>query len=361
MGLFKRNKKEPKKVEQTWTNNQENGVGEYNYKSINKGYLIKILGAKAIKNIQYRNGERTKLMLAKAIKLREDDTFMFNEVKDIAFELNERQLPSYDVLKAVAHQYEIQERTESEGCQYLGIVDSTENGYEITRYSHGVENYIKQQIDPMIIAQKEQERRELNARYKQKQLNERRSLYMESLKAEDYMNARKREYAQRKANPYLYKKDQYVLDGKIYEDYNGINLQTGEILRMRHLDKVMKTKDTGIYLYQGNIYSTPNEHDADLLEGEKPGEVPVCFELPKRLSDIVNEQNPEQIRSVLELLSSARNYSRNEGLVYLGEIDKNWAVNFRPESTHFRKRVKELKARYYQENGNKNLGQNYGE
>ena len=361
MGLFKRNKKELKKQEKTWENNQEDRIGEYDYESIDRGYLIKILGVKAVKNIQYRNSERTKLMLAKVSKLRVDDTFMFDEVRDIAFELNERQLPSYDVLKAVAHQYEIQERTESEGCQYLGIVDSTENGYEITRYSHGVENYIKQQIDPMIIAQKEQERRKSNARYKQKQLNERRSLYMESLKAEDYMNARKREYAQRKANPYLYKKGQYVMDRKIYEDYNGINLQTGEILRIRHLDKVVKTKDTGIYLYQGNIYSTQNEDDVEFLEGGTPGEVPVCFELPKRLSDIVNEQNPEQIRSVLELLSSARNYSRNEGLVYLGEIDKNWAVNFRPESTHFRKRVKELKARYYQENGNKNLGQNYGE
>ena len=361
MGLFKRNKKGPKKQEKTWENNQEDRIGEYDYESIDRGYLIKILGVKAVKNIQYRNSERTKLMLAKVSKLRVDDTFMFDEVRDIAFELNERQLPSYDVLKAVAHQYEIQERTEGEGCQYLGIVDSTENGYEITRYSHGVENCIKKQIDPMIIAQKEQERRESNARYREKQLNERRSLYMESLKAQEYIDAMQRECEQRKANPYLYKEDQYVLDGKIYEDYNGINLQTGEILRIRHLDKVMKTKDTGIYLYQGNIYSTPNEHDADFLEGENPGEVPVCFELPKRLSDIVNEQNPEEIRRVLELLSSARNYSRNEGLVYLGEIDQNWMVNFRPKSTHFSRIVNELKVRYYQKNGNKNLGQNYGE
>lgn len=361
MGLFKRNKKEPKKQEENWKNNQEARVGEYDYKSIDKRYLIKIWGVKAVKNIQYRNSERTKLMLAKAIKLREDDTFMFDEVRDIAFELNERQLPSYDVLKAVAYQYEIQERTEGEGCRYLGIVDSTKNGYEITRYSHGVENYIKQQIDPMIIAQKEQERREANARYRQSQLNERRLLYMESLKAEEYMNAMQRECEQRKANPYLYKKGQYVLDGKIYEDYNGINLQTGEILRIRHLDKVEKTKNTGIYLYQGNIYSTQNENDMEFLGGGNAGEVSVCFELPKRLSDIVNEQNPKEIRSVLELLSNARNYSRNEGLVYLGEIDENWTVKFRPESTHFSRRVNELKARYYLENGNKNLGQNYGE
>ena len=361
MGLFKRNKREPKKAKQTWTNNQEDRLGEYEYKSRDKGYLIKISGVKSVKDVQRKNGERTKLMLAKAIKLREDDTFMLDEVKDIAFELNERQLPSYDVLKAVAHQYEIQERTEGEGCQYLGIVDSTENGYEITRYSHGVENHIKKQIDPMIIAQKEQERRESNARYREKQLNDRQSLYKATLKAQEYIDAKKREYNQRKANPYLYKAGQYEVNGKNYENYNGINLQTGEILRIRHLDKVVKTKDTGIYLYQGNIYSTPNEHDADFLEGENPGEVPVCFELPKRLSDIVNEQNPEEIRSVLELLSSARNYSINEGLVYLGEIDEKWAVNFRPKSTHFSRIVNELKVRYYQKNGNKNLGQNYGE
>lgn len=361
MGLFKRNKREPKKAKQTWTNNQEDRLGEYEYKSRDKGYLIKISGVKSVKDVQRKNGERTKLMLAKAIKLREDDTFMLDEVKDIAFELNERQLPSYDVLKAVAHQYEIQENSENKGCQYLGIVDNTINGYEITRYSHGVENYIKKQIDPMIIAQKEQERKVSDAEYRQKQLNERRLLYMESLKKQEDIGAMQRKYNQRKANPYLHKEGQYKINGKIYEDYNGINLQTGEILRIRHLDKVVKTKDTGIYLYQGNIYSTPNEDDLEVFKGGNPGEVSVCFELPKRLSDIVNEQNPEEIRSVLELLSSARNYSINEGLVYLGEIDEKWAVNFRPESTHFRERVNELKARYYQENGNKNLGRNYGE
>lgn len=87
MGLFKRNKKELKKQEKTWENNQEGRIGEYDYESIDRGYLIKILGVKAVKNIQYRNSERTKLMLAKVSKLRVDDTFMFDEVRDIAFEL----------------------------------------------------------------------------------------------------------------------------------------------------------------------------------------------------------------------------------------------------------------------------------
>ena len=361
MGLFKRNKRGPKKAEQTGTSNRENGVGEYNYKSRDKGYLIKILGVEGVMPVQYSNSERTKLMLAKAIKLREGGTFMFDEVKNIAFELNESQLLNYDVLQAVAYQYELQKNSKGEGCQYLGIVDRTGNGYKITRYSSGVENYIKQQIDPMIIAQKEQKRIEADKRNRQSQLNDRQSLYKESLKAQEYIDAMQREYNQRKANPYLYKAGQYEVNGKNYENYNGINLQTGEILRIRHLDKVVKTKDTGIYLYQGNIYSTPNEDDLEVFKGGNPGEVSVCFELPKRLSDIVNEQNPEEIRSVLELLSSARNYSINEGLVYLGEIDEKWAVNFRPESTHFRERVKELKTRYYQKNGNKNLGQIYGE
>ena len=121
MGLFKRNKREPKKAEQTWTNNQEDRLGEYEYKSRDKGYLIKISGVKSVKDVQRKNGERTKLMLAKAIKLREDDTFMLDEVKDIAFELNERQLPSRDVLQAVAYQYELQKIQKVKGVNIWGL------------------------------------------------------------------------------------------------------------------------------------------------------------------------------------------------------------------------------------------------
>ena len=362
MGLFKRNKREPKKTAQTWTSNQENGVDGYeDYKSIEKGYLIKILGAKTVKKVQHGKGEKTKLILAKAIKLREGDTFMFDEVKNIAFELNESQLLNYNVLQTVAYQYELQEKSENEGCQYLGIVDNTENGYGITRYSYALENYIKQQIDTIIIAQKEQKRRESDERYRQRQLSERKSLYMQSLKAQEYIDEMQRECDQRKANPYLCKADQYKVDGKTYENYNGINLQTGEILRIRRLDKVGKIENPGIYLYQGYVYSTPNEHDVEYFDGGTPGEVPVCFELPKRFSDIAAEQNPKEIRSVLELLSNAKNYSQDEGLIYLGEIDKNWTVNFRPESKYLNRTVNELKARYYQENAHKNLGKNYGE
>ena len=36
MGLFKRNKKEPKKQEKTWENNQEDRIGEYDYESIDR-------------------------------------------------------------------------------------------------------------------------------------------------------------------------------------------------------------------------------------------------------------------------------------------------------------------------------------
>ena len=126
--------------------------------------------------------------------------------------------------------------------------------------------------------------------------------------------------------------DKYRVNGDIAEDYDGINIKTGEILRVGQLEEMINGDKTGEYMYQGYVNFVENEDDAQMYDnGKILGAVPVCFRLPQRFSDIVQEQNNRKINSVLNLLSNAKNYSDRE-LIYLGEVDRNWQVDLEKAS-----------------------------
>lgn len=313
------------------TNNQERDFDDNEYKSVNRGYTITIDGIRKDVAIQHRNKERTNLLLAKAIKTRDGDAIIFDMMDDIAFELKEWQQPTHEVLQAVAYQYERQKELKNEVCNYLGIVDYTQNGYELTQKSLKIEEYVKQQIVPQILRQKEEQRRQADERYMQRQQEERES-FMKNLDSRDYVKEMENVKQQRIQNPYLHMVDKYRVNGDIAEDYDGINIKTGEILRVRQLEEMINGDKTGEYMYQGYVNFVENEDDAQMYDnGKILGAVPVCFRLPQRFSDIVQEQNNRKINSVLNLLSNAKNYSDRE-LIYLGEVDKNWQVDLEKAS-----------------------------
>ena len=81
--------------------------------------------------------------------------------------------------------------------------------------------------------------------------------------------------------------------------------------------------------------------------------IPVCFDLPKRFSDIEIANNPEEIRTILELLSDAGKYSNREGLSYIGGIDKNGKLNHNaePDSFGIANAIKRLTQEYDKNNG----------
>ena len=117
-------------------NQQGRDIFNNSFNSREKGYTITIFGVEeqGLK-AKHRNGEITKLMLAKAIKVRDGDALIVDLADDIAFELKEWQQPDDNVLQTVAYEYEKQNALENKVCEYLGIVDYTDKGYEITKKS----------------------------------------------------------------------------------------------------------------------------------------------------------------------------------------------------------------------------------
>ena len=326
------------------------------FNSREKGYTITIFGVEeqGLK-AKHRNGEITKLMLAKAIKTRNGDALRVDSADDIAFELKEGQQPDDKVLQAVAYEYERQKVLKNKAiCDYLGIVNYTDKGYEITQKSQKIDQYVNQNVVPKILEQRKAREDFIANRHaqRQEQEKERERKFLENLDARGYVAQMQETMKRRIGNPYLRKVGQYKINGRTYEDYDGINIRTGDILRIRRLDKVGKD-GSGTYLYQGYVHSTPNENDVETLGEETPMGIPVCFDLPKRFSDIEITNNPEEIRTILELLSDAGKYSNRKGLSYIGGIDKKGKLNHNaePDSLGIANVIKRLTQEYAKNNG----------
>lgn len=87
------------------------------------------------------------------------------------------------------------------------------------------------------------------------------------------------------------------INGPMGEQYDGVNLENGEILQIRNVKKIAKDT-TGRYLYTARLKSTPNEGDVEILNPEVG--VPVTFTLPFRFNDIVNSEYDEKYKAQLE-------------------------------------------------------------
>lgn len=367
MGIFNRKKDRFQEIQEdeNWIGEERNPIFEEQYHSTDRRYTITIFGKRKELEIQHRNKERTNLILAKAMKVRDGDVFVIDAADDIAFEIKDWQdMNDRNILQAVANQYERQAEVKNEVCHYLGIVDYTERGYEITKKSQKVQEYINQQIVPRILEEREIKRQRKLASYReiQETQKEESRKFRERLNAVDYIKSMEQLKKQRMVNPYLEKTQEYKIDGRTYEDYNGVNIFNGEVLKIRKLDKVGKDELTGNYLYQGYIQSTPNEDDVEILAKGRPFGANVCFEVPERLSDLEKMQNPFEIDRILALLSRGVKLQTKE-LEYIGKIDKDWRVDYQsePTSAGIKTAVQALKDKFNEKYNRNHTGKNYGD
>lgn len=335
---------------------KESNLGEFDiknslYYSKEQRMRIRIFGVKEETEVIHRNDYRTKLFLAKALKTGKEDAEVFESAENIAFEIPSYEEINGEILQAIALEYEKQQMQNSSKCKYLGITNWTEKGWQINQKSEYMERYINTQIVPRMKIEQERKRQEneriLQKANQDKNLNER-------INAIQYIEQKQAIKKQRLQAPYLEKTDKYEINSKIYEDYNGVNIQNGEILKIRKLLKIGKDTQSNMYLYQGYIDSTFGLNDVEVL-GNRPGEakpsgVPICFELPERFSDIVISNNQQKILKLLGLLSNERNFQNPKTLTYIGGINKNGMVTHQSFSQYeaINTAVENLKQTYNQ-------------
>ena len=337
MGIFDKlfNRKKENKVKTNESRNiNRNNVGPVQFKS---NYYTEIGGSDESVTIydikKISEDKHHNVYVARAQVFKSGNAIMLEAGDYISFEIT----PELEAFVLQNGQY----RDNFEGYLSLNYLSEKSKNKEMENYYFGEmvaevdeNNYVSytqgnksKDVEDKVNEYVSNERKKLNDKYMESYNRRKEEEYIESLNVRDKIekqNIEERKQRLEKANnPYLKEVNKYDKNGKVCYDYDGINTSkeeySGYILRIRELEKVGKD-GAGTYLYKGLINNTPNESDVELLNHR--ASTPVCFELYRRLEDIVSDNNPQEINSVLDFLSNPRNFANKDRLNYIGHLDQ---------------------------------------
>lgn len=324
-------------------------IREYSIPSIDGKNGIYVFNIENEGTVTHHGGDKTTLLMGRIMKMREGATVSFDSANFLSFEIPYGTELTEQLLTKAMRQYEqeIQAENGNSSSHYIGRLTKDEKGeFVYGNKSKVVEGKVTEIVHEQIQKREEQRRRNRAENAKNSESADRRAMYRTSLSAREHLAGKAEERTERKAHPFL-TKDKYPLGGTNYIDYTGVDMHTGDILRIRHVDKIGKD-GSGTYLYSAYIERRANEDDVEFVDVEEGPYSFVCFELQKRLEDIVCEQKQQEVTTLLELLSDDRAFENRDTLTYLGEIDKSEQVKRREKSTSnaIQARIEFMKKQY---------------
>lgn len=281
----------------------------------NKDEQIIVKEIKYYNEVKLINEEAKYLMLAKIdriIKGKKDKSVLG---ENVLFEVGQGASIDKVLLEKLVGYYVYEKskpNNESKICYYIGELNNNPKDYEIVKELK-LQKYIDNEISPKLPAPQYQ--------YNRNKSND----FEESLR----VNKSKALPSISDNNVFL--KQRFLHDGeyeKHYHDYDGTNPNNGTVLRVRKLHKV--GKENGRYLYTAFVSKTKSEDDFEKIYSadEDPIGLPVCFTLDGRFEDIVNNQDSNEMKKVLNMLSSSYTFSRDPNkLNYIGNLEKDGRVN----------------------------------
>lgn len=302
--------------------------------------------------IKHNDGRKTNLLIASVNNGRGSEMVFAEDVDYIAFEIPQGTDISEALLQKVINGY-LQDKVNrhNQECVYIGEVsENAENDFR--KKSQTVENHVDMKISERIKMAKGNLKETQNQQWQAYKQAERQAKenadFNERLKVN--MERANQEKQARKQNPTIKNFPTHRgTNGKQYFNYDGVNMQTGEILRIRNLDKVCKDAN-GRYLYTGYIQTTPHEYDVEFVgTNAGMGMSPVCFTIDKRVSDLVQENNPVEIKNFLNLLSQEENFKGKDGeMRYIGSLDRAGNISKNENSQSLLGRIQRIQEEYSQ-------------
>lgn len=341
MGLFS-------KIKKLFTGSKTKRLNEENYyesqygapqnKELKLPYIIMLPDNKSImitsldynNVIMHANGEKTDVIVAKMLEIQENNEATRNSETHIAFEVTQGMPIDQAILSKIGTYYlrELKNKDRNPDCMYLGRI--SENPYaEINWHNKSdvIEEYIKTKVAPKLNEEKrrKQEKQIMEQQTVESRVASEHDKYVARLQTKQQMyRAQKDEIKMARIdNPYLRQVEpNYVIDGKTYSDYNGIDMTNGDILKIRKLNKVGKDANN-IYLYTGYISTTPNEYDPEVLsKTARPMGRAVCFASDRKIEEILQSNDIGDLKTLLTALSLPSN-EKNEALEYIGRINRS--------------------------------------
>ena len=356
MGILEKIKKLFKKDEHEMLD-----TGVYKFNIYNDSNVIEFRELQNIDTVKHRNGSINSLMQAKVYKYNEDNARLLDDInynyKYVTFEIPQQVYLNYNMLKAIAEQYELYYSKTGEFCSFLGQLSHTNQGFKITNISPSVYNHVKQYLEPKLVEDLRQKREQRKHEITEnKQKNEQKE-FLKSIsyreETNEYLKEQKDIREQRMKNPYLNKEHSFNFNGKVYTEWEGINTENGEVLKIHNLRKVGKAVENGQYLYTAIVNSTNSSTNAEFIN-QQTGEIQgkhIGFELPKNMEKMLENADANTINNILNLLTSGNMRGNEEDFTYIGGIRQNGELVYtdipsaKSIENEFRKIKEEYKAK----------------
>ena len=205
-------------------------------------------------------------------------------------------------------------------CQYIGRLDERTGDMIISQtVKNDVNTRLEESVRNEIKARNEQRRIEAEAREAQ-QREEFLKRAQEESREYYAREAQVRQERLRTERFDMVRRDKNA-DNKTIEDYNGVDIATGDVLRVRNLCKQGRD-NSNIYLYTAGVSTTHNEDDVEMLNdfGKE-----IAFTTPIKIDQLLTTQQGK--RKVLELFARANQVaSRDSGIKFVGNLDMNGTI-----------------------------------
>lgn len=325
--------------------------------SIDGGYGLEttVFNLKTAKKFVHRDGSVSCLVTARVINNKVGDTILFDNADFVCFEVPDGRM---DLARNIIEKSYFEPINE-EKYVYIGRAYNDED-IRLQQPTPAVQNEINQLNQRL--------KEELENKRLQQEISdeEKKQRDAESLAKTMQQIDRNQEYAQSEKEERL--THPFIKGGisKVYgEQYDGVNMISGEILRIRNVHKVVKDM-AGTYIYTADLSSTDNLHDVEYLSGNAGNMVPVVFTLPYRMNDIINSDYDSNYKARLEsallgLLSDgyekgmqmSRARGENGVLYDIGGIDKNGVQasnDNRNVSANIVNKIAEMQRQYFRQN-----------
>ena len=332
------------KIKQIFTRKKQKQLnsGIYKYNSIDRNNKIELYDLKQLETITHEDGTINNLMIAKIMKYNENQARLLEDIrtnyKTVAFEIPAYHPYTEPMIAEVAKQYDSYYSNTGEFCTYMGELNLTNKGFQFTHLDSQMLQYIKQNIEPQLKQELENEKIKIYQEMENQRStseNEHNN-FVENLREETlkYQKHQRAINSKRLRNPYLAKTFSSQNNNKeISSDWEGINLENGEILRIMDLRKIGKGQTSNQYLYTATINSSQNEAD-EILINQKTGEYEgnkVWFELPTRIETYMQDgqiyQN-DNLQKILTILSNGARPKQDRNYSYIGSITQEGYISY---------------------------------
>ena len=152
------------RIKQIFTRKKQKQLnsGIYKYNSIDRNNKIEIYDLKQIETITHEDGTINNLMVAKIMKYNENQARILNDIKTnyktVAFEIPAYHPYTEPMIAEVAKQYDAYYSNADEFCTYLGELNLTNKGFQFTHLDSRTMQYIKQNVEPLLLQEIENEK-----------------------------------------------------------------------------------------------------------------------------------------------------------------------------------------------------------